>query len=132
MESQSLSNQELRRFKRQISIPGVGTIGQEKLKNSKVIVIGVGGIGSASLQYLTAAGVGELRHPTFNRNARMLGVALCTVGKKGSVRCVVCGPPVLELHATRPAQIYCSSQVGHSGRVLSAPGPYITAGLNIA
>jgi sulfur-carrier protein adenylyltransferase/sulfurtransferase len=60
MESQSLSNQELRRFKRQISIPGVGTIGQEKLKNSKVIVIGVGGIGSASLQYLTAAGVGEL------------------------------------------------------------------------
>jgi molybdopterin/thiamine biosynthesis adenylyltransferase len=60
MESQLLSNQELRRYRRQIILPGIGVSGQEKLKKSKVIVIGAGGIGTSALLYLAASGVGEL------------------------------------------------------------------------
>jgi adenylyltransferase/sulfurtransferase len=55
-----LSIEELRRYNRQIVLPKVGTNGQNKLKNAKVLVIGAGGLGSPLLQYLTAAGIGRI------------------------------------------------------------------------
>jgi len=48
------------RYNRQIILPEVGTNGQEKLHNAKVLIIGVGGLGSAVLPYLAAAGIGEI------------------------------------------------------------------------
>ena len=60
MESNILSSREIRRYQRQIMIPGIGIIGQEKLKLAKVIVVGAGGLGCPVLQYLNAAGVGKI------------------------------------------------------------------------
>jgi len=51
---------ETTRYNRQIILPEVGTNGQEKLHNAKVLIIGVGGLGSAVLPYLAAAGIGEI------------------------------------------------------------------------
>lgn len=48
------------RYNRQIILPEVGAIGQQKLQQAKVLIIGVGGLGSAILPYLVAAGVGEI------------------------------------------------------------------------
>ena len=48
------------RYNRQIILPEVGVIGQQKLQQAKVLIIGVGGLGSAILPYLVAAGVGEI------------------------------------------------------------------------
>ncbi len=48
------------RYNRQIILPEVGTNGQEKLGNAKVLIIGVGGLGSAILPYLAAAGIGKI------------------------------------------------------------------------
>lgn len=45
---------------RQIAIPGFGAEGQEKLKDSRVAVLGLGGIGGPAALYLAAAGVGEM------------------------------------------------------------------------
>ena len=48
------------RYNRQIILPEVGDIGQQKLLDAKVLIVGIGGLGTAVLPYLTAAGVGEI------------------------------------------------------------------------
>lgn len=60
MESKILSSQKLRRYAPQMVLPEIGFEGQEKLKKAKVLVIGAGGLGSPVLQYLAAAGVGNI------------------------------------------------------------------------
>ena len=48
------------RYQRQIILKDFGEIGQQKLLNSKVLVVGLGGLGSIVSLYLTAAGVGTI------------------------------------------------------------------------
>jgi len=55
-----LTIDEVRRYSRHLIIPDVGMTGQKRLKNSKVLVIGAGGLGSPALLYLAAAGVGTI------------------------------------------------------------------------
>ncbi len=54
------SEQELKRYDRQIMIYGFGKEGQEKLKKAKVFLAGAGGLGSPAAYYLAAAGVGTI------------------------------------------------------------------------
>jgi molybdopterin/thiamine biosynthesis adenylyltransferase len=56
-----ISKRELARYERQILIPEWTRAGQQKLKKAKVVVAGVGGLGSAVLPYLAVAGVGKIR-----------------------------------------------------------------------
>ena len=55
-----LSREEVMRYSRHLIIPDVATDGQKRLKNAKVLAIGAGGLGSPTLLYLAAAGVGTL------------------------------------------------------------------------
>ena len=55
-----MSDTEIERYARHLILREVGGAGQQKLRKSKVLVIGAGGLGSPVLQYLAAAGVGTL------------------------------------------------------------------------
>ncbi|GAA2465882.1 adenylyltransferase/sulfurtransferase MoeZ [Streptomyces macrosporus] len=55
-----LTVDEVRRYSRHLIIPDVGMDGQKRLKNAKVLSVGAGGLGSPTLMYLAAAGVGTL------------------------------------------------------------------------
>src|SRR2546422_6205781 len=55
-----LTIDQIRRYQRQIIMPEVGSPGQRRLLNSKVLLIGAGGLGSPTALYLGAAGVGTI------------------------------------------------------------------------
>jgi molybdopterin/thiamine biosynthesis adenylyltransferase len=55
-----LAPDRLGRFARHIVLPEIGGAGQAVLSQAKVVLIGLGGIGSPALQYLAAAGIGTL------------------------------------------------------------------------
>lgn len=55
-----MEDQQLLRYSRQILLPQMDISGQEKLLNARVLIIGLGGLGSPAAMYLAAAGVGEL------------------------------------------------------------------------
>ena len=55
-----LSKEEKEQYSRHLLLDEIGFSGQQKLKKSKVLVIGAGGLGCPVLQYITAAGVGTI------------------------------------------------------------------------
>jgi molybdopterin-synthase adenylyltransferase len=58
--ARAFSDEEMRRYARHIVLKEVGGIGQAKLMDAKVLVVGAGGLGSPVLLYLAAAGIGTL------------------------------------------------------------------------
>ncbi|GAC1332425.1 MAG: molybdopterin-synthase adenylyltransferase MoeB [Beijerinckiaceae bacterium] len=56
----ALSSEEIERYARHIVLHDIGGPGQQKLRAARVLVIGAGGLGSPLIQYLAAAGIGEI------------------------------------------------------------------------
>jgi adenylyltransferase/sulfurtransferase len=62
-----MNDDQLLRYSRQIMLPSIGIEGQEKLLQSRVVIFGLGGLGSPAAMYLAAAGIGELVLVDFDR-----------------------------------------------------------------
>jgi adenylyltransferase/sulfurtransferase len=56
----ALTPEELIRYSRHLILPGVGSDGQRRLKQARVLLVGAGGLGSPAALYLAAAGIGHL------------------------------------------------------------------------
>ncbi len=56
----NLTEEQIERYSRQIILPDIGGVGQERLLSGKILVIGAGGLGSPVALYLAAAGVGTI------------------------------------------------------------------------
>lgn len=56
----NLSDRDLRRYARHLTLPGFGAEGQRTLRASRVLVVGAGGLGSPALLYLAGAGIGHI------------------------------------------------------------------------
>ena len=60
VSSQILKPEQRNRYERHVSLPEIGEKGQQKLLDSRVAIIGAGGLGSPAALYLAAAGVGTI------------------------------------------------------------------------
>jgi molybdopterin-synthase adenylyltransferase len=80
-----LEREDLRRYARQLILPEVGLEGQRRLAAARVLIVGLGGLGSPVAQYLTGAGVG-------------------TIG--------LCEHDRLELHNLQRQTLYASAEIG--------------------
>lgn len=66
-KSAALSSAELVHYGRHLTLDQVGAAGQSKLKQTRVIIVGLGGLGSPLALYLAAAGIGQLGIVEFDR-----------------------------------------------------------------
>ena len=61
MDTMKLTENQIKRYSRQIILKEVGGKGQIKLLNSKISIVGLGALGSPISYYLAAAGIGNLQ-----------------------------------------------------------------------
>ena len=59
-QESELTADEFQRYSRQMALAEIGYVGQKRLKSTSVLVVGAGGIGSATLMYLAGMGVGRI------------------------------------------------------------------------
>ncbi|KAH8241458.1 hypothetical protein KR026_004057 [Drosophila bipectinata] len=109
-----LSNDDIARYSRQLILPDFGVQGQLRLKNSSVLIVGMGGLGCPAAQYLAAAGCGklglidydEVERSNFHRQI-LHSEARCGMSKAESARIAL-----LELN--RHCEIRCHTRLLNS------------------
>jgi molybdopterin/thiamine biosynthesis adenylyltransferase/rhodanese-related sulfurtransferase len=105
------SKEELERYSRHLILEGFGIEAQEKLKKSKVLVVGAGGLGSPVLLYLAAAGVGTIGIVDFDivDKSNLQRQVLYGVSQEGKHKVEAARERLLELNPFVEVNIYNTS-----------------------
>jgi len=96
-----LNDEELLRYSRQILLAQVDIDGQLRLKQSRVLIVGLGGLGSPVALYLAAAGVGELHLADFD-SVDLTNLQRQIMHDSGSVGMSKVDSALARLHALNP------------------------------
>ena len=76
-----MNDEYLLRYSRQITLPEIDIEGQKKIANSKVIIIGLGALGSVAATYLCRLGVGKLILCDFDNRLRKRRILVQMLGE---------------------------------------------------
>jgi molybdopterin/thiamine biosynthesis adenylyltransferase/rhodanese-related sulfurtransferase len=108
MNQQPLNHSELSRYSRQILLPEFGVQGQERLKASRVLVIGAGGLGSPVLLYLAAAGVGTIGILDFDKvdESNLQRQIIFTTQEVGKPKAITAAEKVKQLNPNVSVKIF--------------------------
>jgi adenylyltransferase/sulfurtransferase len=105
LNKEGFSDAELERYSRQLLLPEVDIVGQERLQASHVLIVGAGGLGNPVALYLAAAGVGRLTLLDDDR------VELSNLARQIGFRSDQIGLPKVQALATTLAHINPSCHV---------------------
>jgi len=115
-----LTDSQLRRYARNISLEGIGKGGQEKLLASKVLVVGAGGLGSPVISYLAASGVGHMGIIDYDRVelSNLQRQTLFETGDIGRLKATAAGDRVSELNPEVEVKLYSEKLDENNARQL--------------
>ena len=106
-----LSQEELSRYARHLTIPDFGMAGQESLRNSRVLVIGAGGLGCPVMLYLAAAGIGHIGVVDYDRieKSNLQRQVLYSEDELGQYKAEVAAKKLLKLNPLIDVQPYLTT-----------------------
>jgi sulfur-carrier protein adenylyltransferase/sulfurtransferase len=109
MNNTTFTQQELARYARHFALPDFGVDGQKKLKNSRVLVVGAGGLGCPVLLYLAAAGVGHIGiiDGDVVDDSNLQRQVLYTVADVGKQKAVAARERLLAMNPHIEIEVYC-------------------------
>jgi adenylyltransferase/sulfurtransferase len=113
-----LTDSQLRRYARNISLEPVGKQGQEKLLGARVLVVGAGGLGAPVISYLAAAGVGHIGIVDYDRVelSNLQRQILFETGDIGRAKTEAAKDRVSELNPETRVRIYTEKLDGNNAR----------------
>lgn len=100
-----LSEEQLRRYSRTIALPDIGELGQYRICNGSVLIIGAGALGSVVAMYLAAAGVGRIGVADFDT------IDLSNLQRQVAYSEVLAGKPKVVELAKRMAEVNSSIKI---------------------
>lgn len=116
-----LTEEQLRRYARNISLEGIGEKGQTKLLNARVLVVGAGGLGAPLIAYLAASGIGHIGIVDYDRVelSNLQRQVLFETGDIGRLKAEAARDRVTELNPDVEAAVYVQKfQDGDSARLV--------------
>ena len=104
----NLSTKQIEKYSRQIVLKNVGTIGQKKILNSNVLIVGAGGLGCPIIDYLSRAGVGKIGIIDFDKIdiSNIHRQSIYTLKDIGKYKVEVLKKKIIDINPDVKAKIY--------------------------
>ena len=104
----NLSTKQIEKYSRQIVLKNVGTIGQKKILNSNVLIVGVGGLGCPIVDYLTRAGVGKIGIVDYDKvdTSNIHRQSIYTLKDVGKYKVEVLKKKIIDINPDTKTKIY--------------------------